>query len=37
MIKEKRRLEIQEEENFEVLESEEGMEEPFKKEDSQVL
>ena len=37
MIKEKRKLEIQEEEDFEVLESEEGMEEPFKKEDSQVL
>ena len=36
MIKEKRKLEIQEEEDFEVLESEEGREEPFKKEDSQV-
>ena len=37
MIKEKRKLEIQEEEDFEVLESGEGREEPFKKEDSQVL
>jgi len=37
LVREKRKLEIKEKEDFEVLESEEGMEEPFKKEDSQVL